>query len=266
MIGVVYLDSRRPLPQHGPDLPWLEALADLAAIAIQNSRLVEERVRAERTLTIGQMARAIVHDLRSPLTSIRGLADLLLGRAPEHDAARPHLATIIAEVDRLTRLTGDLLQFSREAPPLQRGTVKLADLARRTLAPLAPRLQSSEVRLDLDLDEEARAVLDAQRMIRVLHNLIANAVEAMPRGGTLTLRCVRGSDRALLEVRDTGCGMAEDVRRRVFEPFFSHGKRNGTGLGMAIVRKIVEEHGGTIRLDSAPGKGTTVLLALPSAA
>ncbi len=266
VIGVVYLDSRRPLPQHGPDLPWLEALADLAAIAIQNSRLVEERVRAERTLTIGQMARAIVHDLRSPLTSIRGLADLLLGRAPEHDAARPHLATIIAEVDRLTRLTGDLLQFSREAPPLQRGTVKLADLARRTLAPLAPRLQSSEVRLDLDLDEEARAVLDAQRMIRVLHNLIANAVEAMPRGGTLTLRCVRGSDRALLEVRDTGCGMAEDVRRRVFEPFFSHGKRNGTGLGMAIVRKIVEEHGGTIRLDSAPGKGTTVLLALPSAA
>ena len=262
VIGVVYLDSRRPLPQHGPDLPWLEALAGLAAIAIQNSRLVEDRVRAERTLAIGQMARAIVHDLRSPLTSIRGLADLLRDRAAESDPSRPHLATIIAEVDRLTRLTGDLLQFSKEAPPLERTTARPADLVRSTLLPLAPRLEAAAVRSVLDLDDEARVALDTQKILRVLHNLVANAVEAMPQGGSLAVRCWTEGGQCLLSIRDTGQGMTEEVRRRVFEPFFSHGKRSGTGLGMAIVRKIIEEHGGTIRIDSAPGQGTAVVLVL----
>ncbi|HZM69635.1 MAG TPA: GAF domain-containing protein, partial [Candidatus Cryosericum sp.] len=111
VIGVIYLDSRRPLPRQDPDLALIEALAGLAAVAIQNSRLVEERVRAERTLAIGQMARAVVHDLRSPLCSIRALAELLHQRSAEPDPARRHLTTIMAETDRLAELTGDLLRF-----------------------------------------------------------------------------------------------------------------------------------------------------------
>ncbi|OLE64954.1 MAG: hypothetical protein AUG03_07040 [Acidobacteria bacterium 13_1_20CM_2_68_14] len=265
VIGVVYLDSRRRLPHHRPDLPLLEALAGLAAVAIQNSHLVEERVRAERTSVIGQMARAVVHDLRSPLSSIRGLAELLHERAPEEDPSRPHLATIMAEADRLTGLTGDLLQFSREAPPLLRSPARLADLVRQTLKPLQPRLQRGNVSVSLGLDEEARASVDAPRMVRVLHNLLANSLDAMRGGGHLDIRCGRVNGSCHLTVRDSGCGMTEDVRRRVFEPFFTHGKAQGTGLGMAIVQRIVEEHGGSIRVDSAPGTGTTVTLALPAA-
>jgi signal transduction histidine kinase len=265
VIGVVYLDSRRPLPHHQPDLPLLEALAGLAAIAIQNSRLVEERVRAERTLAIGQMARAIVHDLRSPLASIRALAQLLQERAAAGEPARPHLATIIAEADRLTGLVGDLLQFSKEAPPLQRATVRLADLVRQTVSPLEPRLQQGGVRLSLGLDEGARVTVDPPRLIRALHNLVANALEAMPGGGTLEIACRRSDGSWVVSVRDSGCGMTEEVRRRVFEPFFSHGKSQGTGLGLAIVRKIVEEHGGAIHLDSAPGRGTVLQVSIPAA-
>lgn len=264
VIGVVYLDSQRPLPHHGPDRPLLEALAGLAAIAIQNSRLVEERVRAERTLAIGQMARAIVHDLRSPLASIRALADLLLGRANESDPARPHLATIIAEVDRLTGLTGDLLQFSKDSPPPLRSPAKLADLVRQAVHPLGARLQQAGVRLTLGLSEDARASVDGARILRLLHNLVANALEAMRQGGTLDIRCERSDGGCLLAVSDSGSGMTEEVRRRVFEPFFSHGKPNGTGLGLAIVRKIVEEHGGAIGVDSIPGRGTTVSVRLPA--
>ncbi len=266
VIGVVYLDSKRHLPHHQPDLPWLEALAGLAAIAIQNSRLVEDRVRAERTIVIGQMARAIVHDVRSPLSAIRGLADLLHERAPEGDPARPHLKTIIAEVDRLAGLTGDLLQFSKEAPPLQRVQARLADLVRRTMKPFEARLARGGVQLVLDLDEEACASLDAQRFLRVLHNLVSNSLDAMRTGGTLEIRCQRQDGRCLLAVRDTGCGMSEQVLCRVFEPFFSHGKAHGTGLGMVIVRKIVEEHGGSISVESSSGQGTTVLLGLPAVA
>lgn len=264
-IGVVYLDSRRRLPHHRPDLPLLEALAGLAAVAIQNSRLVEERVRAERTLAIGQMARAVVHDLRSPLSSIRGLAELLHERAPQDDPSRPHLATIMAEADRLTGITGDLLQFSRQAPPLSRAPACLADLVRQTLKPLQERLQRARVTLSLGLDENARASVDAQRMLRVLHNLVANSLDAMRAGGLLDIRCRSADGSCRLSVRDSGCGMTEEVRRRAFEPFFTHGKARGTGLGMTIVQKIVEEHGGTIEMESAPGKGTTVTLVLPAA-
>lgn len=265
VIGVVYLDSRKRLPHHVPDLPLLEALAGLAAIGIQNTRLVEERVRTERTLVMGQMARAIVHDLRSPLTAIRGLADLLHGRAPEGDPARPHLATIISEVDRLSGLTGDLLHFSSEAPPPARSPVRLADLVRQTLKPLGARLAQVGVGLTLGLDEEARASVDAPRLLRVLHNLVANSLDAMKDGGSLHVRCERVNGRCIVSVGDSGSGMSEDVRRRIFEPFFSHGKPHGTGLGMAIVRKIVEEHGGTVRVQSHPAQGTVVSIELPAA-
>jgi signal transduction histidine kinase len=265
IIGVVYLDSRKHLPHHEPDLPLLEALAGLAAIAIQNSRLVEERVRTERTLVMGQMARAIVHDLRSPLTAIRGLADLLHERAPEGDPARPHLTTIISEVDRLSGLTGDLLHFSSEVPPPVRSLVRLADLVRQTLKPLGARLAQARVGITLGLDEEARASVDAPRMLRVLHNLVANSLDAMRGGGSLNIQCERLNGRCVVSVGDSGCGMSEDVQRRIFEPFFSHGKPHGTGLGMAIVRKIVEEHGGAVRVQSRPAQGTVVSVDLPAA-
>ena len=212
------------------------------------------------------LAALVVHDLRSPLSSIRGLAELLHERAPQEDPSRPHLATIMAEADRLTGLTGDLLQFSREAPPLLRAPARLADVIRQTLKPLQPRLQRAQVDLALGLDEDARASLDSARMVRALHNLVANALDAMRGGGRLDIRCRRVNGTSEISVRDSGCGMSDEVRRRVFEPFFTHGKTHGTGLGMAIVQKIVEEHGGSVQVDSAPGRGTTVTLALPAAA
>lgn len=265
VIGVVYLDSRRPLPRKDPDLEPIEALAGLAAVAIQNSRLVEERVRVERTLAIGQVARAVVHDLRSPLTSIRALAELLHGRCTDSDPARRHLATIMAEADRLSELTGDLLRFSRDSPPPAHVEARPAELLRQTLAPLRPLLERARVEVELDLDDRTTAIVDAPGMARAMHNLVSNALEAMPRGGTLRLACGAQGDRVVIRVEDTGCGMSEEVRRRIFEPFFTHGKPRGTGLGLALTRAIVEQHGGTIHVESVPGRGSSFTLELPAA-
>ncbi|MGH9749112.1 MAG: ATP-binding protein [Candidatus Polarisedimenticolia bacterium] len=264
ILGVVYLDSRRPVPHHQPDLPLLEALANLAAIAIQNSRLVDERVSAERTLVMGQMARAVVHDLRAPLAAIRGIAELLREKAPAGDPSRTQLATLIAEADRLAGITADLLQFSSQAPPLQMTHVRLAELLRQVLRPLEARLSASRVEVRIEAEEETRARLDVQRMLRVLHNLAANALEAMPGGGTLTLQARRTGGTVRISVGDTGHGMSEATRARAFEPFFTQGKTQGTGLGLAIVRRIVEEHGGSVSLHSSEGRGTEIGLEIPA--
>jgi signal transduction histidine kinase len=262
VIGVIYLDSRRPLPHEAPDLDLLEALAGLAAIAIQNSRLVEERLRAERTLALGRTARALVHDLRSPLAAIRALAELLHGRATGDEAARRHLASIMDESDRLADLASDLLRFAGGAPALRRAPQALAPFLSRIVEPMRARLESSGVGIVVELDPAAAAALDAPRLARVMHNLVANALEAMPDGGTLTVACGRSGARAWLRIGDTGCGMDDDVRARLFEPFFTHGKEHGTGLGLALARAIVEEHGGRIAVDSAPGRGSLFTLDL----
>ncbi len=266
VIGVVYLDSRKPLPHHRPDLPLLEALAGLAAVAIQNSRLVNERVRAERTLAIGQMARAIVHDLRSPLASLRGFAEIMLEREGTRESPRPYLETMISEIDRLTRLTGDLLQFSRESGPPRTLEVGMADLVRQTLEPMWARLKEAGIRVVLALDEEARVRADPAGIVRALHNLLANSLDAMPEGGRIEVRCGRGAAVCSIVLQDSGPGIPEEIRECLFEPFVTHGKKHGTGLGLAIVRKIVEEHGGSIRFEAPRDGGTRVLLELPAAA
>ena len=265
VIGVIYLDSRRPVPHQRPELPLLETLAGLAAVAIQNARLVESRLRAERTLALGQMARVVVHDLRSPMTSIRALAELLLKRTPEAEPGRRHLMTIISEADRLSGLTGDLLQFSREGTPLSRTTVRLADLVAQTIEPLRERSVRQRIRVEMSLDREIRVHADAARVVRAIHNVVTNAIDAMPGGGVLGISCSRSEERCTLSVRDSGCGMPARVRERIFDPFFTHGKEQGNGLGLAIVRAIVDEHGGRIQVSSEPGRGSEVLIDLPAA-
>src|SRR5262249_23604245 len=101
------------------------------------------------------------------------------------------------------------------------------------------------------------------KLLRVFYNIASNAADAMPEGGTLCVSTGRQKDRLLIEFTDTGTGMTPEVRARIFEPFMTHGKSHGTGLGMSIVKKIVDDHNGTIEIESEPGKGTSVKIFLP---
>jgi signal transduction histidine kinase len=124
-------------------------------------------------------------------------------------------------------------------------------------------LERGRVRLIRDLRFKGQVRMDQERMRRAFHNIVDNARDAMPEGGTLRVASGERAGRLCVEFSDTGVGMAEEVRRRVGEPFFTSGKRLGTGLGMAMVKRIVDEHAGSVEIESAPGKGTTVRLLLP---
>jgi signal transduction histidine kinase len=265
LIGLIYMDHRSPgMDVTRTDLEVLESLADHASVAIVNARLAEERLLAERVSAIGRMVSSIVHDLRAPLAGIRGAAQLL-GSEPGGSRARRMTELILGEVDRMTAMTEELLDFCRGRMSLDAArsdlSAFLAGIAEAFRAAAAPR----SIQVVLDMRAEAMVDLDPRRMERVFRNLLDNALDAMPEGGILTLASRLEEGRARIVVKDTGLGMSEEVRGRVFEPFFTHGKRNGTGLGMSIVRRVVEAHGGEVSVTSAPGLGTAVTVVLPAA-
>ncbi|MCI0656610.1 MAG: ATP-binding protein, partial [Acidobacteria bacterium] len=186
----------------------------------------------------------------------------LRNKIPE-PAHKEKLNVIIGEVDRLTKLSSEMLEFSSGAQPLKLESVSLTEVVQDFLKTVEPQLEQRQIRLVSRLILEAPLSLDRQKLARVLHNVVGNALESMSPGGTLTVETGSRDGRAVLAISDSGCGMDPETAARVCEPFFSHGKERGSGLGMAIVRRIAEQHGATLAIQSVPGQGTRVELLFP---
>lgn len=230
--------------------------------------LERELIRTEKMAAVGKIASKVVHEIRNPLGSINLNVDLLLdgigsGDGPEEREAREILQTIKREMRRLSQITEEYLQFSRMPQPTGKEedlNVVLLDLADF----LRPELRRSGIRLVLNLDDRKPKVACDSRLLRqVILNLIRNAMEVVPvQSGQVSIVSVTERDGARIEIDDNGTGIPPEVQARIFEPFFTT-KQEGTGLGLAVVRQIVEEHNGTISCQSIPGKGTTFRIWLP---
>ena len=242
---------------------FLSILAGQAAAALHHMELLEERVRGDRLATIGRMIATIVHDFRNPMTAIKGYGSLVEGDLSA-ERRRQYARLIVEETDRLGGMIEEILDFTRgERTLLRPRAVTVSALADAVERVVAPELKPRGVTLRRELDYEGEMVLDVDRLTRALLNFVGNALDAMPTGGILTLASRREGSRIELIVSDTGVGIPEELQPRLFEPFFTHGKPRGLGLGMSIARKIVEEHGGEVRLVSGPDRGTRVTLSLP---
>jgi two-component system nitrogen regulation sensor histidine kinase NtrY len=232
----------------------------------------ERLVQAERVAAWREMARRLAHELKNPIFPIQ-LSIETLRRALDQDGAadparfqalfRESSDTILDELRSLRFIVEEFSQFARMPPPRLAPT-DLSDLVGRVVALYGAR--ANNVRLDTVLAPGLpMAAMDRDLMGRALGNLVANALEAMPDGGTLTVRTRADGEGVALEVSDTGPGLTEDQRTRLFTPYYTT-KKGGTGLGLAIVQGIVSDHGGRIQVESAPGAGTTFTLILPLAA
>jgi len=233
----------------------------VASIARANEQLLQ----AERLATIGKMAAHVTHEIRNPLSSIALNLELLEEQIPTSDAEAQGLFRAIGkEVERLSALSQQYLSFARRKEPL----LELEDVGQIALEAaefVRPELAQKNVRLALDVEPGLPAVLcDESQVKQALFNLLRNAREAMPGGGTITLGVHRDGERAIvIVIDDEGTGIDPAVRARLFEPFFTT-KSGGTGLGLAITQHIAASGGGSISCEPRPsGKGTRFSLELP---
>src|SRR5688500_7536645 len=262
LFGWVLLVSPPPLSDDTREL--LDVLAGLAATTLHNFELLQDRVRSERLTTVGRMISTIVHDFRNPMTSIRGYASMIeemdIGPARRKECAR----LVLEETERMSAMIDEILEFtSGGTPRLRRKRISVEDLVARLGRLVERDLGDRRVVFRTELDFRGNVVVDAERMARALLNIATKAADAMPSGGTLTVRSRVRDGQVEIEVQDTGHGIAPELLPRIFEPFFTHGKPRGVGLGMAITRKIVEDHGGRIDFTSALGLGSAFTIALP---
>ncbi|MGE3405137.1 MAG: nitrogen regulation protein NR(II) [Vicinamibacterales bacterium] len=229
---------------------------------ITERKLGEERLRQQEALArVGQLAAMVAHEVKNPLAGIKAALQVMVSRRPAGDPDAPVMHEIIERADALNDLISDLLQFSRPKPPqLQllelRGVVEEAQtlLGRDPVgAGVASTIVGPEVALHGD-----RAMLRS-----VFSNLFINAAQAMGGSGSLAVELTTGPGQVQVTIRDSGPGIPDDVRERVFEPFFTT-KARGGGLGLAIAKRSVELHGGTLTLDCPPGGGTRATVTLPA--
>jgi signal transduction histidine kinase len=223
----------------------------------------EELLRKERLSTLGKFSSLILHDIRNPISVLRSLGELILMQGADPQRVERHARQIISEADRLNQLASELLDYSRGDIRLNPAVVHLDEFFRRLTGAMEERFRARGIRLKLGIEFAGPVILDENRMFRVFLNLADNAWKAMPKGGEFSIRVWKEDGTLRAEVSDTGVGMSEEVQRRIFEPFFSSSEMGGTGLGMSIVKSIIEAHHGTVSFTSAPGKGTAFGIRLP---
>ena len=260
--GALVVETR--VEPTGDDLDLLAIFSSQAAVALKNTRELE-RLRSGALAALGRMSAQVAHELRNPLSGVKLFAEYLahrLDKAGDTEGAEV-AGKINREVDHMTDLVREITQFGRPAS-LRRIPTNLNGLLESCLALAQARAAGKEIRVVFGLDPALPlAALDPREIRKVFLNLIVNALEAMEAGGTLTLR-TRRTEPGLVEavVEDTGCGMSEETRARAFDLFFTT-KDNGTGLGMAIARSVVEQHGGRMDIRSDLGRGTQARVQLP---
>ena len=247
----------------------IEILADQVAIAIDDSRLVEENVRLERELaererlaSLGRMAATVAHEVKNPLSAIKSIAQVMKEDEKLNSEYARDLSLIVGETDRLSQSVTQLLSFARrESPAEQALGVDELVISVVTLFQANAREQNVELRSDIQVHsslpgKHVSVLRDA------LSNLLLNALQATPRSGVINISVKRADDDLLITVKDSGPGVPAELRERIWEPFFTTRQR-GTGLGLSIVRKRMQEVGGAASLISTGSKGSSFQLRLP---
>ena len=262
IIGVFQLLNKTKSVFTKEDEEFIEAFSVHASIAIENARLAQQMIQNERLSAVGRMASTIIHDIKNPMCIIRLSAEVLKNKTGSEETKK--LAEeMIQQIDRFISMTQEVLDFARGISTLNLERVNFSESMETMMEIIEKNLTKWNVKLVKDFKFSKSIVVDEEKLLRAFYNIAGNASEAMPNGGMLKVNIFKSNGQLVIEFVDNGTGMTEEIRAKMFEPFFTYGKKHGTGLGMAIVKKIIDDHKGRIEVESKIGKGTTVRLFLP---
>ena len=229
-------------------------------------RLEEQLQQREKLSSIGLLAAGVAHEVNTPLTGVSSYTQMLLGMLPETDPKHALLQKVRRQADRASNIVNNLLNFSRTGSATEFTEVDVHRVLDDTLQLLEPQLRRSQIEIMRDYTDSLPHVYgNAGKLQQVFTNLLLNARDAIPEGGSITLKTKLSEMDVQVEVADTGIGIAPENIAKIYDPFFTtKGVGRGTGLGLAVSYGIVQEHNGHIAVQSAPGRGTTFRITLPT--
>jgi two-component system sensor histidine kinase HydH len=258
VMRTLQLNSLSIIESEGAPAGVMLLIQDLSQV----KSLEEELRRSERMAALGKMAAGVAHELRNPLSSIKGLAILLKSRFQEKSPDQETADILVHEVERLNRSIGELLDYARPQK-LIKEDVRPEEVVQKAVSLIRMDAESVGVKVEIRMEDDLPLVqADQDKLNQVFLNLFLNSIQAMEHGGRLDIRVATQGRNVLFTVKDTGCGVNKEDLPRVFDPYFTT-KADGTGLGLAMSVKIIEEHGGNMTFESEPDVGTTVVVSLP---
>ena len=276
-VGVICADnfySNSPITDENVKL--LSTFANHAALAIESADAYKELkekvkqlkdaqerlIRSERLAVMGNMAAYIAHEIRNPLVTIGGFARSILRTFNKDEKIEKDVGVIVEEVNRLEKILANIMDFSRQVESVKLVS-QINEILENTCSLMEPYLNSGHIQLTKIFDSNIpKIVVDTAQLKQVFLNIIKNAVESMNRGGKLTIETLKERDYVKINIMDTGEGMTAEILQNIFVPFFTT-KVDGTGVGLAVSQKIIDDHGGHIKVKSELQSGTTFSIYLP---
>ncbi|MFC1563582.1 ATP-binding protein [candidate division KSB1 bacterium] len=236
-------------------------------IAFHQKEIDETRAQlehAERMVSTGQLAAGVAHEINNPLTGVLTSGHILLKRTPEDHEYREDLEIIVNETTRCRKIIRNLLDFARQIPS-EKTMANMTDILTQTASIIGNQLKKHNIVLENNLSSAIPdMMIDVNQMVQVFVNIILNAIEAMPGGGTINISEKIENDVVKIKVRDTGSGIPDKIVNKIFDPFFTtKSAQKGTGLGLSVSYGIIKKHNGSIDVFSESGKGATFIIKLP---
>jgi len=224
----------------------------------------DELIGKERLSLIGRMASTILHDMKNPMSTIGGYAQIIKMKEHSREELNKYADIINKQVERFMRMTTDLLSFAQGGEQMKISTIEIDGFLDECYEAMLPRFEDRGVNLTLDLNFKGRVRMDNSRFYRVIENIAENALDVLQEGKMFWIQSEEVDTGVRITLGDNGPGMPEEVKANAFKEFFTQGKKKGTGLGLAIVRRVVDEHDGIIHLESEVGVGTRFIIDLPA--
>lgn len=246
-------------------LDILRAVSRQIVIIIDKRKVLEKKEHLQKISLLTSMLSALSHDMKNPLSGISGFVQLIAQKS-EDDSIKKYCSTILDSITQLEGLNSELLNIiSGSRLILHKSKVSLQSMFDEVVNKLTEMYKHEGVTISIESNDDINVLADREKFIRIVKDIMKNAKEAMPEGGSINVKLYKNGSNARIEISDTGKGIPAHIRENIYKPFFTYGKENATGLGLTIAKSIIEEHGGSIFFSSLPGKGSIFTIDLPLA-